>query len=591
MLMTRAVVVLVLSLAYFAYAFRLTSGEWRRMGLGDWLDPYFINRLLEDWRYSFWHLTNPASPLVFYPALGTLGYSHSLVLYGPLYAIIRLWLHPFTAYTFTLFIVMMLGTVSMYVVFRKFAGLGFAEALVFTAVFATSGNVVNGPTGVWSQRASIFMVPPILLLGLWSTRLPHGRQRSAGLACSAFLAASLFTQDIYTGLLTGLIAALLLAGACLILQWPRVGVRVTLWRRQAAPVSLARRRAMWASGVVIAIALVWAWVHEFNNLFGIPFDVHHRHPGRAFAVAVIAAVTFELVRGGARHRITIADSAAAWDLATLSAGALAGFVVFGWLYAIAISQYSGFDTQELLEHLTPLALVPFDTGRSLFIVFVLAAAAWLPWLRLPGRVRLCALWFVLVTLVIVMIPVRIGGVALWKYLSDTLPGFAAIRDPRRIQYPFELAAALAIGLFAAQLPRASWSRRAVLAFVLIVIVVKWNTDTFDYKRPRAAFRQFVERPIAIDPSCRSFFVTRATSAAYTSRSDNFWGLYGTDAAFIATWNSLPTLNGYSAWVPPDWHLFNPEDPGYLAEVRKWISLHRLEHVCALDIEGRTMTPF
>jgi hypothetical protein len=588
---TRGVVVLALSLAYFAYAFRLMSGEWRRMGLGDWLDPYFINRLLEDWRYSFWHLTNPASPPVFYPALGTLGYSHSLMLYGPLYAIIRLWLHPFTAYTFTLFTVMVLGAVCMYVVFREFASLGFAEALVFTAVFATSGNVVNGPTGVWSQRASIFLVPPILLLGLWSTRLPRGRRRTAGLACSAFLAASLFTQDIYTGLLTGLIAALLLAGAGLILRWPRVGVRVTLWRRRPAPVSIARRRTMWAIGVVIAISLVLTWVHEFNSLLGIRFDLHHRHPGRAFAVAAIAAVIFELVRGGTRDRIAITHPAALWDLATLLAGALAGSIVFAWLYAIAISQHSGFDTQELLEHLPPLTLVPFDTGRSLFIVIVLAAAAWLPWLGLPLRVRLCTLWFVLVTLVVVAIPVRIGSVALWKYLSDTLPGFAAIRDPRRIQYAFDLAAALAIGLFAAQLPRASWSRRAVLAFVLIVIVVKWNTDTFDYKRPRAAFRQFVERPIAIDPSCRSFFVTRATSAAYTSRSDNPWGLYGTDAAFIATRNSLPTLNGYSAWVPPDWGLFNPEEPGYLAEVRKWISLHRLEHVCALDIERRTMTPF
>ena len=83
----------------------------------------------------------------------------------------------------------------------------------------------------------------------------------------------------------------------------------------------------------------------------------------------------------------------------------------------------------------------------------------------------------------------------------------------------------------------------------------------------------------------------AESAAYRSRSPNTWALYANDAAFIARRYALPTLNGYSAWTPPDWHLFNPEAPDYPAAVADWISLHRLEHVCALDIEGRTMTPF
>jgi hypothetical protein len=590
-ILTRSVAILVTTVGYFAYVFRVPSGDWLRMGLGDWIDPYFINSLLEHWFYSVRHLTSPASRPVYFPVRGTLGYSHSLVLYAPFYTVARLWLHPFTAYTATLFTVMVLGTLSLYVIFRRFAGLGFVEALVCTAVFATSGNVVNGPTGVWSQRASIFLVPPILLIGLWATARPRGRGRYAGLACSALFATSLLTQDIYTGLLTAVIAALLLVGARLILHWPRFGVRVTIWRRVRARSSPARRYAMWTSLVVMLIALVWAWVHRFNSLFGIGFVVYHHHPGRALAVAGIAAVAFELIRGGPHDRIAVTDRTALSDLAALSFGTLAGFVGFVWMYAGAYSQFHGFPTQELLEHLTPFTLVPFDSGRSLVIVFVLSAAAWLPWLSLPRRIRLCALWFVLVTLVVLVIPVRIGDVALWKYVSDELPGFAAIRDPRRIQYPFELAAALALGLFIGQLSRGAWIRHAALAFVLIVVVVKWNAETFGYERPRAAFRQFVEAPIGIDPSCHSFFVTRAASTTYTSRSPNAWALYGNDAAFIATRSSLPTLNGYSAWAPPDWRLFNPEDPGYPAAVADWISLHHLEHVCALDIEHRTMTPF
>src|SRR4029077_3948141 len=88
--------------------------------------------------------------------------------------------------------------------------------------------------GVW-----FFFFPPILLLGLWSACCWRGRQRWIGLACTGALAVSLLTHDIYTGLLTALIASLLLAGARVILRWPRLGIRVTLWRRRPGPVSTA----------------------------------------------------------------------------------------------------------------------------------------------------------------------------------------------------------------------------------------------------------------------------------------------------------------------------------------------------------------
>src|SRR5262249_32888572 len=158
---------------------------------------------------------------------------------------------------------------------------------------------------------------------------------------------------------------------------------------------------------------------------------------------------------------------------------------------------------------SPGRLVPFDAGRSFAAVFLLGAAAWLPWLRVPQRVRLFSLWFVLVTLVVLVIPVRFGEAALWRFAVDVLPGFSAIRDPRRIQFPFELAAALAFGLFVAQLPRSSAARRSVVAFVLVVIVLNWNRERFDYERPLEAFQRFVEAPIAVDSTCRSFFVKRA----------------------------------------------------------------------------------
>ena len=562
----------------------MPSGDWSRKGLGDWIDPYFINSLLEQWWYSLTHLQSPASPPVFFPARGTLGYSHSLVLYAPLYTLARVWLHPFTAYTATLFAIVEIGTLSLYVVFRRFVRLGVAESVLFTAMFATSANVINGGTGVWSQRASIFLVPPMLLLGLAAARWPRGPSRSAGLACTGLLAASLLTHDVYTGLLSVTIAALLIIGSHCVLRWPRIGVRLTLWR-VGPPAITGRRRALAVAALVVAaLSLAIAAQHQFGN-------VRHRHPGRALAVAAAAAIAFELIRGGARDRIAVADPSAALDTAAISLGALGGLGVFVWMYAAAFSQHPGFSTPELLEHLSTGTLLPFDSGRSCAIVFVLAVAAWVPWLPVSREVRLSAAWFAGVTAVALVIPVRIGGFAPWTYVAESVPGFAAIRDPRRIQYPFELAAALAAGLFTAQLPRASAQRRMVALFVLAVLAVNWNRERFDYERPLDAFRTFVEAPISIDGACRSFFMTRARSPAYTARSPNLWALYANDAAFIAAKYAIPTLNGYSAWTPPDWHLFNPADADYAPAVAQWVARNRLDHVCVLDIDRRTMTPY
>jgi hypothetical protein len=86
-------------------------------------------------------------------------------------------------------------------------------------------------------------------------------------------------------------------------------------------------------------------------------------------------------------------------------------------------------------------------------------------------------------------------------------------------------------------------------------------------------------------------MTRARSPAYTARSPNLWALYANDAAFIAAKYAIPTLNGYSAWTPPDWHLFNPADADYAPAVAQWVARNRLDHVCVLDIDRRTMTPY
>ena len=117
-----------------------------------------------------------------------------------------------------------------------------------------------------------------------------------------------------------------------------------------------------------------------------------------------------------------------------------------------------------------------------------------------------------------------------------------------------------------------------------------NGRVCDFMRPDNLYAQWVEAPIAVNSSCRSFFIKPA-SPEYAARAADRRAVYAIDSMFVALKHSIPTLNGFSAWAPAGWNLANPEDPGYTAVVRDWIDRHRLEGVCEFDIEQRTMKPF
>lgn len=531
--LARGTAVLTASIAYFGYVFQVRGPEFMTSGLSEWLDPYFLNMLAEHWYHSLLTLSDPSSPLMFFPKAGTIGYSCSLVLFAPFYVIVRPFLHPFTAYTVSLFLVLETGVLSLYVVFRKFFDLGFLEALLLTAFFASSLNVINTwHTNVWSQTLSIFLVPPILLLGLASGR-SRGRLGLIAAGSSGALATLLFAQDFYTGWFVLLMTTLLLLGAAF-----------TIDKRW-----LAQR-------------LACAWRSQ-------------------------------------RPRI-----------AAFALGALAGVMVFVWFYWRAYQEHPAFPDGQLLAALIPqrpadwrgpldaFRHLTVDRGvRSFALVFLVGALVWVPWFRISLRVRLFTFWFLIVTTVVVIL----GGVkfedylgwknySVWKRLFLHVPGANAIRDPKRIIYTFELTVVLLVGLLLAQLPRRSVFRVGIVVLMLALLVVEPNRQAFLYGRPTAVFDRWVAAPIAVDPSCRSFFMS-AASREYESRYEHHAGTYDIDAVFIAFEHSVPTLNGYSAWSPEGWSIADPPHPWYLAAVQSWVEAHHLHGVCQLDIDARRMTPY
>ncbi len=584
------------SASYLAYVFRLADGTFWTTGAGDWIDPYFINALLEHWYRSATTFSDPSSPPMYFPATKTLGYSHGLILFAAFYGLCRPFLHPFQAYNLTLLLVIAVGIGSLYLLLRKFFRLAFIEALLLSAFFFSSRNVINGGTGVWSQRASVFLIPAILCILCASTRTGGWVQLMlTGLA--GLLATLLFTQDFYTAQFAWLFVVLLAPAVLLIENQATLRGRiVALWNGD---------RRLLARAVLLVTILTTLWT-AFVLLYGggtvqiLGLKITSHDWWRPALVTIAALGVLCKMRGGIRVHTTVK----AWRpwLSALALGAVAGCAVFIWIYLAAYREQRAFPEDQLISALVtrhPASwhtvmdvirdLDGYDSTRTFTLVFALTVLAWIPGFGVERGLRRYFTWLAAVSLIVLLIPLRFNELSLWQTVFAPLPGFSVIRDPKRIIPLYELTATLVLALILTRLHARSAFRVIAGAFVCVLLVTARNPERFDFLRPIPIFARWVEAPIDIDRSCRSFFI-KAGSPEYRSRSDNTWSLYGIDSIFVSLNHSLPTLNGYSAWYPRGWTFTDPGDRNYTAAVQQWITTHDLSGVCQLDLDARTMKP-
>lgn len=565
--------------------------------MGDWMDPYFINALLEHWHYSLWRLSDPTSPPMYFPARHTLGYSHSLVLYAPFYLPIRLFVHPFLAYNLAIFAVMETGTVCLYLVLRRFLRTAFVEAVLLTAFFVTSANVAGQATSVWSQRASVFLIPAILLMTWVSRQRGRSKARLVLAFLSGFSATLLFAHDFYT-------AQLALPFVLFVVLGVLFSHRRALAERASAfwnDARLLERTAVAAAVILAAWSIgIWRWGGGSVDILGVAVRSHDWRRPTALALLCLGAFVWMRRRKGLK--LTERTVVTPW-LDAFATGAVVGCIVFLWIYLGAYLEHRRFPEEHLLNALAARdldglnrpwefvkGLSAYETSRPFLLVLAAAILGCLPWFAIGRSARFFLVGLALVSAMVLVAPLSFDGFSPWRTFVEPLPGFGIIRDPKRIIHLYELFLVLAIGFLLARTPRDSGYRPAILAIAVVLLLTFPNRQVFAYVRSNAAYDRWVSAPLAVvDPSCQSF-ITRAASADYAARSDDMWTLYGIDALFVALTHSIPTVNGYSAWAPPAWNLMNPAESDYRKRAGEWIERHRLTGVCELDMDARTMKP-
>ena len=538
-----ASLVCLLALAIFFRGFLISQFDLIAGNDGD-------NRLnaaiLEHWWAVFHGRASVTSTKFFWPEPDVLGYSDALFLLSIPYMLVRsAGVDQWIAFELALISFKAIGFFSMLWLLRSFFGVSQQVALIGGTLFTIS-NLYFISTG-HGQLMTVALVPFLVCLACAAWRDYGGGLKRAAYFYSAafglFVALVLFTS-FYIGWFVVLTFGVTTISAAL----------VALIRTKSFAFLRGAAHALVLRSPVIAIALL------------------------AFSVAIMPFLTTYLPMlkktGGRTYQETLPNCSQLVDLFNIGRG--------NWIW--------GRPMDALRVELGRTPMIAAETQRGwppLTLGLVVVGGFLIVWQgraaavsrSLRSRKRSAVATVLIASLVTgLALSLKIGGRSLWWLIFKFVPGGSAIRVPTRFHLVLNVFVVI-IGCIVLDEMRGWRSRVAAVAFwaiSLLLIAEQINTEPSHLTRRSDLIAIFsrVGRPPA---TCSSFFL------ANPARQERPWYVNQIDAMWIAELWDLPTLNGYSGWLPTDWGL-GVFDSSYLGNVRRWaLSKHISAGLCGLNL--------
>ncbi len=188
-------------------------------------------------------------------------------------------------------------------------------------------------------------------------------------------------------------------------------------------------------------------------------------------------------------------------------------------------------------------------------------------------------------LLLLAVTIRWSGVWPWAWVYRFIPGAEGVRVISMIQLDLMILTVLV----ACSVMAAVWrlaQMRAIFVLVAVLLLVEQINDYPVFNLDRPAENAFLAQVDHIPSSCRVFF-------AESSRPGpdlNTWYRHNVDSMILAEVSGIPTINGFSTFLPPRWSLVHPEGGEYLSNVREWLGNHAVTGpVCAIDFKTGAWT--
>jgi hypothetical protein len=533
----------------YAAGFALLFRRWLFSGfdsiVGDDSDGELFIAIVEHWHHVFSGSVRWSDPIFFYPERGTLGFTDAAFLYGAAHALLRaLGFDIFTSFMLVLAALSAIGYFGFLRLVRRHFGLATPWAALGAFLFAF-GNM-NAAGLVHAQIYAAMLLPVVCDLAL-TAYATERRARGAALAAGAGL---LHAFIFFTAFQTAwFFTFFLLLFALLhpIVFGP------------GGTAALLRELATRKSHVVLSYAVAFAaGLIPFAMLYmPVVLSGRHRELAEVFSNSP-----------DARDILNVTDGNLLWG--------------------------------ELLRHLSitgrphrtwwevDLGYTPIAFAILLATTVALAAGTWRRSNAPPERDR----WLLVLGIAVLvswLVQLDYFGFRPWTAIWSVVPGAKAIRYTFRFQVVGNLFAALVIARGVASFYELAGARRRARVLVIACAALT-AVEQVNFDRPPAISRRKVMAWIdAVPPppaGCRIFYLSPRAMPA-----DRDGWIHQAQAMLFAEVRNIPTVNGYSSWLPTGWDLEEPSGRGYAARVREWAETKGVaEGLCGLDPRRRLWTP-
>ena len=525
---------------------------------GDRGDARLVAYLMEHWYQVLLGHENWASPPMFYPVHGTIGYADLVLGYGLVYSIPRLaGLGIFESAEFSIILLNFLNYLVCFILLHKILRFNLFAACAGAVFFAfNSPKLVQ--LGHLQLQPMLFLPLAVIAILLFI----NGRNLSQ---TKAFALIALAAVSVDLQLMTGFYPAwFFVFCACVFF------VVTLIWKRTRTVVLhqlLAYWRAL-AAGLLLFVAglcpFVAAYLPILRSMGGRKYD----------DVLPLIPVPLSLVLMGDRNYLWGKLSVAIKAVHPLHPELQIGIGLVPSLVWIALTLIALWFLVKNARDTTAAGELDQRT-KHLFLAQLIVT-----------------------TTLVYVLGMRYGNDhSPWQFVYLYFPGGSAIRAVARyvlvLALPMAIAFAFVIHVAIERISRQANGARRIWLFAALALVTAFGlAEQFGRREGFNGFsisaeNAYLNRLAQTLPSgCSAFYVAVAPTAPHNIFE------YQLDAALVSMKQRVPTLNGYSGLLPPDWGLWDLKSAAaYESNVRQWIAQNRIGgRVCRLFIDEKS-SPF
>jgi hypothetical protein len=530
----RALLINIAALLGAVFFFRHQVFSGGELLIGDEADGLLILAIIEHWFRVFSGLDSWMSPNWFYPITGTLGYSDAFFVYGIIHSFFRLFgLDSFASIQLTLVTLYLTGFAGTYLLLSRKVKLPWYLALIGALLFC-SGHWIYKASANTHLQLLFTWLSPWLFICVWSwfeALLGENRRQAmrwgiATVVCFSLFLYTAFYIAWFIGIFLG-IFVLVAAGA---------------WTATKGPKS------------------TWDLLRDCLRTHGLTLT-------GAAALFLVLNIPFFLTylpalrsSGGQPYSETLNTLPRFLDFINTGSGNW----IWGWItntFNLRSVPYA-----HELQYGYPLILM------CLFIGGIL----WLgkQWQSNPTIGKIESLLLLTGTTVVIcwILMLNFYDSSLWKLIHAAVPGGSAVRAVSRFQLILSLPVlTLVLWMIHTLIQSKLRANRFPLfaCILLIFLPLEMINSEVNARVSKLEIREFIAAAPSPPSDIRTFYLLPDSVNDYNHFKGNMTAMH------LAQAINVPTLNGYSGLIPPDWNLQNIHAWDYFQHLDNWLSVHNL----------------